>query len=450
MKETKTSEFLVSFLKDRFNLDKERSEFEEIINAIKKGIYFRGTNLWVLIFAVFIASIGLNMNSTAVVIGAMLISPLMGPIMGIGLGAGINDFRLMRTSFINFLVAVVISLIASLLYFLLTPLNEAHSELLARTTPTVFDVFIALFGGLAGIIAVSSKEKGNVIPGVAIATALIPPLCTAGYGLAVGNFYYFFGALYLFFINSVFICVATFLMVRFLRFPLHHYQDPATEKKVRLWIIIIVALAFLPSVYIAFIMVQRNIYENNANKFINKEMTFPDNTIIKKNIDAPKRVISIFYIGKEVTPQMIVSAKNKLPEYHLLNSVVIVKQGLKDNSTADLSAMKSQIVQELFLKNEELVAHQKNTIELLQNEIKTYSSPELSESILKEARAFNAEIVEASVTKSLLVTEKNKIDTLYFTYFKVKRLPAWNQRKKLENWLKVRLETDHVKLVIEK
>jgi uncharacterized hydrophobic protein (TIGR00271 family) len=374
----------------------------------------------------------------------------MGPIMGIGLGAGINDFRLMKTSFINFLVAVVISLIASLLYFLLTPLNEAHSELLARTTPTVFDVFIALFGGLAGIIAVSSKEKGNVIPGVAIATALIPPLCTAGYGLAVGNFYYFFGALYLFFINSVFICVATFLMVRFLKFPLHHYQDTATEKKVRLWIITIVMLAFLPSVYIAVIMVQRNIYENNANKFINKEMAFPDNMIIKKNIDATKRLISVFYIGKEVTPQMILSAKNKLPEYHLLNSVVNVKQGLKDNSTADLSTMKSQIVQELFLKNEELVQQQKNTIEGLQNEIKIYSSPELSKAILKEASAFNPEIVEASVTKSLLVTEKNEIDTLYLAYLRFKRLPAWNQRNKLENWLKERLKTKHVKLVIEK
>jgi uncharacterized hydrophobic protein (TIGR00271 family) len=450
MKETKHSEFLVSFVKDRFNLDKERSDFEEIINAIKKGIYFRGTNLWVLIFAVFIASIGLNMNSTAVIIGAMLISPLMGPIMGIGLGAGINDFGLMKTSFINFLVAVFISLIASLLYFLLTPLNEAHSELLARTTPTVFDVFIALFGGLAGIIAVSSKEKGNVIPGVAIATALIPPLCTAGYGLAVGNFYYFFGALYLFFINSVFICVATFLMVRFLRFPLHHYQDPVTEKKVRFWIIIIVMLAFLPSVYIAVIMVKRNIYENNANKFINKEMAFPDNTIIKRNIDPNKRLISVFYIGKEVTPQMILSAKSKLPDYHLLNSIINVKQGLKDNSTADLSTMKSQIVQELFLKNEELVQKQKNRIEELQNEIKIYSSALLSESILREARAFNPEIVEASVTKSLLVTEKNKIDTLFFAYLKFKKLPGWNQRFKLENWLKVRLNSTHVKLVIEK
>ena len=441
---------LISFLKDRFNLDKERSDYEEIINAIKKGIYFRGTNLWVLIFAVFIASLGLNMNSTAVIIGAMLISPLMGPIMGIGLGAGVNDFRLMKTSFTNYLVAVVISLIASLLYFLLTPLNEAHSELLARTTPTVFDVFIALFGGLAGIIAVSSKEKGTVIPGVAIATALIPPLCTAGYGLAVGNLYYFFGALYLFFINSVFICLATFLMVRFLRFPLHHYQDPSTEKKVRLWIVTIVTLAFLPSVYIAFIMVQRSIYENNANKFINKEMTFPENAIIKKNIDPTKRLISVFYIGQEVTPQMLDMAKNKLAEYHLANTVINVNKGLKENVAADMSTIKSQIVQELYIKNEDLILKQKSKIADLENELKQYSSPELSESILKEARAFSPEIIEASVSKSLLITENKRIDTLYLAYLRFKRLPSWNQRHKLENWLKIRLNTNHVKLVIEK
>jgi uncharacterized hydrophobic protein (TIGR00271 family) len=450
MKEMKPAEFLASFLKDRFNLDKERSEFEEIINAIKRGIYFRGTNLWVLIFAVIIASIGLNMNSTAVIIGAMLISPLMGPIMGIGLGAGVNDFRLMKTSFTNYLVAIVISLIASLLYFLITPLNEAHSELLARTTPTVFDVFIALFGGLAGIVAVSSKEKGNVIPGVAIATALIPPLCTAGFGLAVGNLYYFIGALYLFFINSVFICLATFLMVRFLRFPLHHYQNPKTEKRVRLWIIAIVTLAFLPSVYIAVIMVQRNIYENNANRFINKEMTFPDNTIIKKNIDATKRLISVFYIGQEVTPQMLVNAKNRLAEYHLGNSEIKIKQGLKENVVADMSTIKSQIVQELYIKNEDLIMEQKNKIADLENELEQYSSPDLSESILKEARAFSPEIIEASVTKSLLISENKNIDTLYLAYLRFKRLPAWSQRHKLENWLKVRLNTNHVKLVIEK
>ena len=443
-------DIFISFLKDRFNLDKDRSDYEEIINTIKGGVYFRGTNLWVLIFAIIIGSIGLNMNSTAVIIGAMLISPLMGPIMGIGLAAGISDFQLIRTSFTNFMVAVIISLIASTVYFFLTPLNEAHSELLARTTPTVFDVFIALFGGLAGIVATSSKAKGTVIPGVAIATALIPPLCTAGYGLAVGNLYYFIGALYLFFINSVFICLATFLMVRFMRFPVHHYPDPATAKKVKLWIIIIVTFTFLPSVYIATIMVQRNIYENNANRFINKEMTFPDNMIIQKNIDAAKREISIIYLGQEVTPQLLENAKNKLADYHLANTAIKIKQGLKEKTMADMSTIKSQIVQELFIKNEDLVRTQGNRIAELEKDLNVYSSPQLSETILKEARALSPEITEASVTKSFLINKRGSIDTIYLAYLRFKRLPDRIQRLRLENWLKTRLNANHLKLLFEK
>jgi uncharacterized hydrophobic protein (TIGR00271 family) len=445
-----SKEMFVSFLKDRFNLDKDRSDYEEIINTIKGGVYFRGTNLWVLIFAIIIGSIGLNMNSTAVIIGAMLISPLMGPIMGIGLAAGISDFQLIRTSFTNFMVAVIISLIASTMYFFLTPLNEAHSELLARTTPTVFDVFIALFGGLAGIVATSSKTKGTVIPGVAIATALIPPLCTAGYGLAVGNLYYFIGALYLFFINSVFICLATFLMVRFLRFPVHHYPDPATAKKVRIWIIIIVGFTFLPSVYIATIMVQRNIYENNARRFISKEMTFPGNMIIQKNIDPVNHTLSIIYLGPEITPQILSIAKAKLPDYHIANTVIEIKQGVKDNTTPDITSLKSQIIQELFIKNEDLIRTQGNQIEELKNELNVYSSPRLSESIFKEASALNPEVTEASVTKSFLMNKRDSVDTVYLTYFRFKRLPGRIQRLRLENWLKTRLNTGHVKLLIEK
>ena len=182
---------------------KDKDNEALIVESIRNGVEFKGTNLWILIFAIFIASLGLNVNSTAVIIGAMLIYPLMGPIMGIGLGVGINDFELIKKAFRNLLIATIFSVLTSTLYFLLSPLNEARSELLARTTPTIYDVLIAFFGGMAGIVASSTKLKGNVIPGVAIATALMPPLCTAGFGLANGNMHYFFGAFYLFFINSV-------------------------------------------------------------------------------------------------------------------------------------------------------------------------------------------------------------------------------------------------------
>ena len=205
------------FFVRNFDVRQEKEDELETIESIKKGIEFKGTNLWVLIFATFVASLGLNTNSTAVIIGAMLISPLMGPIMGFGLGLGISDFDLIKRSFRNFATATVFSVITSTLFFLISPISEAQSELLARTQPTVYDVLIAFFGGLAGIVASSTKSKGNVIPGVAIATALMPPLCTAGFGLASGNLYYFFGAFYLYFINTVFISLATYVVVRLLK-----------------------------------------------------------------------------------------------------------------------------------------------------------------------------------------------------------------------------------------
>ena len=198
----------------------EDTDVDSTIMSIKKAVEFRGVNTWILAFAIIVASVGLNVNSTAVIIGAMLISPLMGPINGIGLAIGISDSELLRKSLKNLLVMVVISLLASSSDFLLTPLSDAQSELLARTTPTIFDVFIAFFGGFAGIVAISRKDQPfTVISGVAIATALMPPLCTAGYGIGTGQMQFFIGALYLFFINSFFIALATFIMVRYLKFP---------------------------------------------------------------------------------------------------------------------------------------------------------------------------------------------------------------------------------------
>lgn len=216
---------------DKFKLLTEKEDYKTVVTNIENGVVFRGTNLWVLIFAIFVASLGLNVNSTAVIIGAMLISPLMGPIMGIGLGMGINDISLLRKAIYNFLVATSVALATSTVFFLLSPLSDAHSEILARTAPNIYDVLIAFFGGLAGILATSSRHKGNVIPGVAIATALMPPLCTAGYGLATLQLSFFFGAFYLFIINTVFIALATFIIVRLLHFPLKDLHSEQSEKE---------------------------------------------------------------------------------------------------------------------------------------------------------------------------------------------------------------------------
>lgn len=212
-----------------FNIQPDAETFDVIHNAVESEIVFKGSRLWILIFATILASVGLNINSTAVIIGAMLISPLMGPINGMGYSIATYDFPLLRKAFKNFSFAVLASLAASTLYFAISPVSSAHSELLARTSPTIYDVLIALFGGLAGTISLTTKLKGNVVPGVAIATALMPPLCTAGYGLATAHFPFFFGAIYLFAINVVFIGISTVVFSQVMAFPIKSIIDDAKK-----------------------------------------------------------------------------------------------------------------------------------------------------------------------------------------------------------------------------
>lgn len=248
------------FLVDRFDLHANDALKLQTIEQIRKGVEFKGTNLWVLIFAIFIASLGLNTNSTAVIIGAMLISPLMGPIMGIGLGVGIQDFNLIKRSFKNLAIATIISIITSSIYFYISPLSEASSELLARTYPTTYDVLIALFGGMAGIVAVASRDRGNVVPGVAIATALMPPLCTAGYALATWQLNYFLGAFYLYFINSVFISFATYIGCRIFKLStVHNQSDGVKSEKVKRYVMLVVIVTLIPSIYMAYNIIRTSI-----------------------------------------------------------------------------------------------------------------------------------------------------------------------------------------------
>ncbi|MDE6460535.1 MAG: TIGR00341 family protein, partial [Paramuribaculum sp.] len=209
---------LSKFFIDYFTLTPDLVPQAEAEQSIRDGVSFRGTNILILIIAILIASLGLNTNSTAVIIGAMLISPLMGPIIGLGLGVGVHDYDLIKRCLRNLVMAAGFSVLASTIYFLISPVNEGHSELLARTSPTIYDVLIGFFGGAAGIIGLGSKNKGNVIPGVAIATALMPPLCTAGYGIATWQLNYFFGAFYLFLINSIYIAFATFIGVKLFKY----------------------------------------------------------------------------------------------------------------------------------------------------------------------------------------------------------------------------------------
>ena len=259
------------------------------VEGIKSGVVFKGATLWILIFAIFVASLGLNVNSTAVIIGAMLISPLMGPIMGVGLSVGIGDFDLLKKSLKNLLVATIFSVLTSTLYFYLTPIDEAQSELLARTSPTIYDVMIAFFGGFAGIVALFTKDKGNVIPGVAIATALMPPLCTAGFGLATGDIYYFLGAFYLYFINSVFISLATYIGVRVMKFKKLDYANHEREKKVKKYILIVAVITMSPAIYLTYGLVKKTIYTTAADNFVTDVLDFKGTLIIEKSISYEDR-----------------------------------------------------------------------------------------------------------------------------------------------------------------
>lgn len=293
---------------DRFSL-KDLSEPELTISGIKKDIEFRGFNLWILIFSVFICSIGLNTNSTAVVIGAMLISPLMGPIMGLGLSVGTNDSESLKRSIVSLSTAIFVAILTSFVFFLFVPLGNDYSELLARTRPDIRDVFIAIFGGLTGILAGSRKEKTNVIPGVAIATALMPPLCTAGYGLASGHYEYFFGAFYLFLINSFFIALSTLLVVRYLRFPVATFLSKDKEKKGTRIIIIAMVLMTGPSIYSFVKVVQDTVFERNAMSFVQEHLVHRGTLIKQENVSIiytdTSKVIEVVPFGAQISQDVI-------------------------------------------------------------------------------------------------------------------------------------------------
>jgi uncharacterized hydrophobic protein (TIGR00271 family) len=294
---------MIRSLLQNLSLRGDAEAFDTIHNAVEADAVFSGARIWVLISAIILASVGLNMNSTAVIIGAMLISPLMGPINGMGYSIATYDFPLLRKSFWNFTFAVVSSLLASTLYFAISPLSSAHSELLARTSPTIYDVLIALFGGLAGAISLTTKLKVNVVPGVAIATALMPPLCTAGYGLATGQFAFFFGALYLFAINSVFIGLANVGFAKVMRIPLRSSLDAEKRTRINHMITAVILVTLIPSVYFGYLLVQKEHFIETATTFVRTASLFKGDFLLRYEIDGDARTIVMVYGGRPLTSE---------------------------------------------------------------------------------------------------------------------------------------------------
>lgn len=433
---------LKRFLSDRFSLSEDKADEAVIVDGIRKDVSFKGTNLWTLIFAIFIASIGLNVNSTAVIIGAMLISPLMGPIMGIGLSIAINDLELLKKGAKNLFIAASISIATSFLYFTITPLHDASSELLARTTPSVWDVFIALLGGLAGIVAATRKKKSNVIPGVAIATALMPPLCTAGFGLATGQWLYFLGAIYLFFINSIFICLATFLIVKHLRFHKVEFTTPEREKRVSRYMLIAVILTVTPSVYLAYRIVQRSIFESNADKFVLEQFHFAKTQVVTHTFvyDGQKQAIELLLVGQPLSETIIDSIKGKMPNYNLSRTNLVIFQGLDAKQKIDLSAIKASVLEELYAGKfigDTTMSKGVDTEKTL---------PDLRE----ELKALFPNLVDYSLGHSVnRYTDTSATDTIVLFTAKFKsRIPS-SEKMKLKRWLIQRTKLDTIKIIIE-
>ncbi|WKZ60713.1 MAG: DUF389 domain-containing protein [Cyclobacteriaceae bacterium] len=446
---------LSQFVRDRFNLESDKADEHETLEYIRKGVEFKGTNLWILIFAIFIASIGLNVNSTAVIIGAMLISPLMGPILGIGTGVAINDLDLLKKSFNNLMIATLFSVATSTLYFAISPLSTAQSELLARTNPTIWDVLIAFFGGLAGIVAGSRKEKSNAIPGVAIATALMPPLCTAGFGLASGNMYYFLGAFYLYFINSVFISLATYIIVRFLKYPKKEFVDPARERKVKTWITFFVIITIIPSTYLAYQTVKHSFFERNAVSFISQELNFDNTKVISRDLryDSKNPVIEVTLFGEPVNEEIIDQARKQLSNYNLEECQLIVLQGYDEgvNEASLASSIRSGVIEELYRQNEQTLRNKDERIKLLESEltrIKRVSN--YTQELSPELKALYPTLTNFSVNQSFLMRlDSLQQDTVYLAYAKFARRPTRTEIKKLDGWLKARVKSENVQLVIE-
>jgi len=426
------------------NLDAELDDFEKIHEQISKDIVFKGTNLWILIFAIVLASVGLNMNSTAVIIGAMLISPLMGPINGMGYSIATYNFPMFKTALKNFSFAVGASLATSMIYFLLSPISTAHSELLARTSPTFYDVLIALFGGLAGIVAIISKQKGNVIPGVAIATALMPPLCTAGYGLATAQYSYFFGAFYLFSINTVFIAISSVLISRVLKFPLRTVLEPAARKKINQGLTFVITLMLIPSVYLGYQLVQKDRFIENAGKYIRNNSVFEGNFLLRHEIQPASKTLILTFAGTELSENQKNNLRERAKDFDLKDVKIDFQQGL---SLSELSGNTSEVQQ---LKSE---LNRVNI--LLKEKVQALDSiglrSEAGKSLLKEIQAIYPEInacILAENTQNFGASDEMENSTVVIFSIQGGEISS-DEKEKIRNWLSERLQISEIKVFYE-
>lgn len=405
----------------------------KVLDNVTSNTSFRGSNLWILACAILIASVGLNVNSTAVIIGAMLISPLMGPIVGAGFALGTYDFGLLKKSIKNLLIATVVSLVVSCIYFYISPFKDVQSELLARTSPNIYDVLIAFFGGLVGVIAITRVEKGNPIPGVAIATALMPPLCTAGYGLATFNFTYFFGAFYLYTINCFFICIATFLLVKYLKYP-SALVDDKYRKRIRYGITSLIMVMIIPSCYLAYTLWNEKKFIKTVEEFIGTEFTSRGYTVIYKKINyhARPKAIELAFLNRKLSGKEI-KDYNKLLNERGVNASLQIRQ--------DDTDLKSEILNEVNKRNTS-ISEKDLTINSLRQELDRYKVNDPS--LVREMNILFPELRDITLGK---VEKYPATDSAKLSFLFLYGSGAKTDTTKLRKWLSERLQTREIILM---
>ncbi len=433
----------------RFSLLADKADDAVIERRIREGVELRGATPWILMFAILIASIGLNVNSTAVIIGAMLISPLMGPIMGVGLGAAVYDFSLIRASLLNLAIASAISLAVSTLYFTITPLSEAQSELLARTSPTLWDVLVALFGGLAGIVGITREEKSNVIPGVAIATALMPPLCTAGYGLATGQWHYFGGAFYLYSINCVFIALATVVGIRLVRVPVHAYVDARVERRMRSYLLVLALATSLPSAWLAYQLVQHELFKSRANAFVRAEFAFEKAHVADIRVDPVNRGIEISLIGLPLDKATLRRIEGRLAMAGLPDTRMLVHQN-DENDRIDVTALKSSLLSDLYRDSQQALQKKDADLAALRERIAARDAlMNQADAIAAELRTLVPEVNTVTLSQGYRIdAETGKTPVLQMIVQTNSPVPEPDRTRALE-WFKVRTKMTAVDVLFD-
>lgn len=433
---------------------------DSTMEAILKDIPFRGHNAWILIFSIIVASVGLNVSSTAIVIGAMLISPLMGPIVGLGFSVAINDLDTMKRSLVNLGVMVVLSVLTAFAYFSVSPLTELTPELAARTSPTILDVLVAIFGGLALIIAKTKKGTiASVIFGVAIATALMPPLCTAGYGLAVWDLSIFGGAMYLFCINTIFIALSTYVVSKVLRFPMVKYANSLRRKRISQLASIIAIVVMLPSVYLFYVLLQESYFKKSAKAFINNELIVYKDAYLQKNAtnieyhQKDESIIEASFLGKEVPQEVINLWQSKMKNYENLNNT---KLRIIQNTSSE-KFNQFQYMREIKSRDSIELIDKKNQIALLFKQIDSITKNRQQkqipfEKVAKEIK-LNYEKVESVSFGEMLVSKNDVIDTIPSFRLEWDDEITFNEKlkfeKRLSNWLAFKIEAEKVEVEIK-